>query len=102
MKAAMLTDKTVANIIAVDNENFKRLRRMGYTVLAAEPLGLEIGDYTEDGTMFFRDVPVFDVETGEQTGVEKRPLPLEENDTADMLAALNALGVSAEEGESNG
>lgn len=97
MKAAMLTDNVVTNIIVVDTENFRRLKHKGYTLLAADSLGLEIGDYTEDGTMFYRDVPIYDAETGEQTGVEKKSLPLEEDETADMLSALATLGVVPEE-----
>lgn len=102
MKAAILENNAVTNVIAVDDENFRRLKSKGYAILAVDALGLEIGDYTENGTMFYRDIPVFDAESGEQTGAVKTPLPLEENDLADMLAALNILGVSAEEGESNG
>ena len=97
MKAAMLNNNIVTNIIVVDRENFRQLKRKGYTVIAADSFGLEIGDYTEDGTMFYRDIPTFDLETGEQTGIEKKSLPLEENETADMLSALATLGVVPEE-----
>ena len=97
MKAAMLNNNIVTNIIVVNDENFRQLKRKGYTVLAAESLGLGIGDYTEDGTMFYRDVPVYDPETGEQTGTEKKSLPLEDYEPADMKAALAILEV-----ESNG
>lgn len=95
MKAAMLNNNIVTNIIVVDGENFRQLKRKGYTVLAAESLGLEIGDFTEDGTMFYRNVPVYD-ENGEQTGMEKRPLPLDDYEYADMKSALAILGVEVE------
>ena len=92
MKAAMLNNNIVTNIIVVDGENFRRLKRNGYTVLASEELGLELGDSTADGTMFYRNVPVYD-ENGEQTGMEKPPLPLDDYEYADRKAALAILGV---------
>lgn len=88
MKAAMLENNVVVNIIAVDNENFKQLKAKGFSLLAAESLGLEIGDYTEDGTMFYRDVPVYDPETWEQIGTERKPLPLEENEYEQYYMAV--------------
>ena len=97
MKAAMLENNIVANIITVDNENFKQLKTKGFSLLAAESLGLEIGDYTENGTMFYRDVPIYDPETGEQTGTEKKSLPLDDYEYADMKAALQTLGYSEKE-----
>ena len=102
MKAAMLTDNVVTNIIVVDTENFRRLKHNGYTLLAADSLGLEIGDYTEDGTMFYRDVPIYDPETGEQTGTKKESLPLDDYEFADMKAALQTLGYSEQEAAENG
>ena len=88
MKAAMLENNVVVNIIAVDNENFKQLKAKGFSLLAAESLGLEIGDYTEDGTIFYRDIPVYDPETWEQTGTERKPLPLEENEYEQYYMAV--------------
>ena len=96
MKAAMLNNNIVTNVIVVGKEKFQQLKEKGYTILAADSLGLEIGDYTEDGTMFYRDVPVYDYETGEQTGTEKKSLPLEDYEPADMKAALAILGVEVE------
>ena len=49
-----------------------------------------------------RDVPVYDPETGEQTGTEKKSLPLDDYEFADMKAALQTLGYSEQEAAENG
>ena len=94
MKAAMLTNGVVTNIIVVDNESLKRLNARGYTVIASDLLGIEIGDYTEDSTIFYRDIPVYDEETHEQIGVEKTPLPIDPKPYAEYEEYYNAVSAA--------
>ena len=91
-EAAVIKDGVVVNVISIDAENALAFVQNGVMLIDRHPLGLQIGDTTEDGVLFFRD--------GIQLPIEPEQLP--EGDTeemADMRAALDTLGVVPDETE---
>ena len=94
INAAVINNNMVSNVIVLDEtllDMFANL--LGADIIPALPLGLGIGDYTEDGgETWYRDI----------LGVATQlPLPEEEEESEieDMENALHLLGVVPEEGE---
>lgn len=93
MKAALVNENgVVVNVFEVSDINFILFKKRGLDVRDAEKIGIEIDDYTEDGVIFYRDVPIYDFDTGEQIGVEKVQLN-EATEEDEMREALTILGI---------
>ena len=79
---AVVTNNIVSNIIVIDKTNMNTLIEGGMELVETEPYGLVIGDYRE-GENWYRDID----------GVKTQlPLPTPEDESADMLEALETLG----------
>ena len=81
MRAAIIKDNTVVNMISILPANLKEFPN----AIDPEPWGLMIGDYTTDGGQTW------------YRGGEVLPIVNDEADEADYIAALDKLGVNADE-----